>query len=215
MLGAYEGWMSCLPSFLISCICRCDAIIQMNEGPARQDAVFCTTCLLFRPPRSKHCSKCERCVLRYCPLFHLCQLRGCESRRYLSEPPYFRMDHHCPWVDNCIALHNHRSFVVYLGLLTISTGLYCFSVIICGFSCEDYGVYQAVFHLISWFGVCFSFDSSSDWRQMCGLNLGAVVDCSEWIAFTFVIATTVLVWTGKIYLISKNFTTRCSFSMTQ
>mmetsp|Transcript_6731 Transcript_6731/g.7653 ORF Transcript_6731/g.7653 Transcript_6731/m.7653 type:complete len:626 (+) Transcript_6731:108-1985(+) len=49
---------------------------------------YCSTCNIFRPPRSKHCNSCNVCVSKF--------------------------DHHCPWVGNCIGERNHRFFFVFL-----------------------------------------------------------------------------------------------------
>ncbi|KAA3673500.1 ribulose-phosphate 3-epimerase [Paragonimus westermani] len=62
---------------------------------------MCLRCCYPRPPRAHHCSICERCILR--------------------------MDHHCPWIANCVGLRTHRHF--YLSLLFMSIGgLYMITV---------------------------------------------------------------------------------------
>ena len=49
-------------------------------------------CKKPKPPRTHHCSICFKCVQR--------------------------MDHHCPWVANCIGIANHRYFLMMITSLT-------------------------------------------------------------------------------------------------
>ncbi|KAF2748693.1 hypothetical protein M011DRAFT_399788 [Sporormia fimetaria CBS 119925] len=63
-------------------------IDELMEARQFDEAHFCVQCMVRRPLRSKHCKRCERCVAR--------------------------TDHHCPWVNNCVANNNHRHFVLYL-----------------------------------------------------------------------------------------------------
>merc|ERR1719401_428034 len=49
---------------------------------------WCRTCEIIRPPRASHCRECDNCVLRF--------------------------DHHCPFLNNCIAQRNYSFFVGFL-----------------------------------------------------------------------------------------------------
>lgn len=60
---------------------------------------LCPECLVIKTPRSRHCSVCNQCIERY--------------------------DHHCPWINNCVGLKNHRSFMLFL-LCLITTILTAF-----------------------------------------------------------------------------------------
>ena len=106
---------------------------------------YCSTCNIFRPPRSKHCNSCNVCVSKFdqyvvpqkkvifslvacvSHLWHLsyfcflglllpCLLKILNDQRHYNS--------HCPWVGNCIGERNHRFFFVFLvsvSALTILT----------------------------------------------------------------------------------------------
>ena len=57
----------------------------------------------WKPARAHHCSECGYCV--------------------------FKMDHHCPWINNCVGLRNMKyfmQFVVYVGLASATLSILMF-----------------------------------------------------------------------------------------
>jgi hypothetical protein len=60
----------------------------LEKGDFKQ---VCVVCRAKREMRSHHCKECGRCVQR--------------------------LDHHCPWIDNCVGLSNQRSFYWFIVIL--------------------------------------------------------------------------------------------------
>lgn len=64
--------------------------------------MLCPDCEIIRTPRSRHCSICNKCVERY--------------------------DHHCPWINNCVGIRNHFSFLSFLLIIELNL---VFIIILC------------------------------------------------------------------------------------
>lgn len=59
-----------------------------KNGHEKEEWTVCSRCETYRPPRAHHCRICKRCIRR--------------------------MDHHCPWINNCVGERNQKYFLQFL-----------------------------------------------------------------------------------------------------
>lgn len=79
---------------------------------------MCQRCLQTKPDRTHHCSQCNKCILK--------------------------MDHHCPWVANCIGFYNYKYFLnmlFYASFLSVFIAVTSYPVFIAALASEDMNPY--------------------------------------------------------------------------
>ena len=66
---------------------------NLTTSNSHNHALYCKKCPGSRPDRSHHCKVCKKCIMK--------------------------MDHHCPWIGNCVGLWNIKYFYLFLFYATL------------------------------------------------------------------------------------------------
>jgi len=72
-----------------------DKVMEETHDKLQEQLKDCKNCKVPKIVRSHHCQICGYCV--------------------------FKMDHHCPWINNCVGLNNHRYFILFLTHIFLGT----------------------------------------------------------------------------------------------
>jgi len=74
-------------------LCQGHFALNLQESKRCGDRRHCKWCAKFKPDRCHHCRVCRMCILK--------------------------MDHHCPWIYNCVGFRNHKYFFLLLLYTTV------------------------------------------------------------------------------------------------
>eukprot|EP00301_Raphidiophrys_heterophryoidea_P023314 c7234_g1_i1.p1 GENE.c7234_g1_i1~~c7234_g1_i1.p1 ORF type:complete len:283 (+),score=80.70 c7234_g1_i1:91-939(+) len=76
---------------------KAKTVEQKSDGTRR----YCNKCQLYKPDRTHHCRVCGRCNLK--------------------------MDHHCPWINNCVGSQNYKFFLLFI-TYSLASAIFVFVV---------------------------------------------------------------------------------------
>lgn len=90
----YGLFALCVVTFMISSckdpghVKKSNKISFLKLNKYFDPSFLCASCEILKPEDSRHCYICKKCVSRF--------------------------DHHCQWINNCVGVNNHGTFILFL-----------------------------------------------------------------------------------------------------
>ncbi|RWS14074.1 Dnz1-like protein [Dinothrombium tinctorium] len=75
---------------------------MLENGVRNREWSICSKCETYRPPKAHHCRICRKCIRK--------------------------MDHHCPWINNCVGEFNQKIHTVALLVEALLFGIFVTAV---------------------------------------------------------------------------------------
>lgn len=97
------------PSWVYPLDCESEALAeastpgQLAETKRSGERRHCKWCGKYKPDRCHHCRVCRACILK--------------------------MDHHCPWIYNCVGFGNHKYFFLLFFYAVVDCHLICWTML--------------------------------------------------------------------------------------
>jgi hypothetical protein len=131
--------------------------MSVQEMKKTGERRHCKWCGKYKPDRCHHCRVCKTCILK--------------------------MDHHCPWIYNCVGFYNHKYFLLLLLYIVLSTHMIVWTMLESVLKCIDDPSVPFLTMFATFFGETLAFFFATLFTVFFGFHIWLVLTAMTTIEF--------------------------------